>query len=114
MSGYPGILHISDLRHNSATQSHFSRERSQVKTYPIEQAVQAQKTLRAAAGLGPEMFPLEAFVGMISDEIQQLREQGKTNQEIANVIEANPDIKITASEIAENYPPPEERHPSRD
>ncbi len=39
------------------------------KTYPLEEAVKAQKALRAAAGLGAEQFPIEAFVGMISDEI---------------------------------------------
>ncbi len=48
-----------------------------MKTYPIEQALRAQKALREAAGLGPEMFPVEAFVGMISDEIEQLRSQGR-------------------------------------
>ena len=44
-----------------------------MKTYSVEQAIQAQKALRHAAGLGPEMFPIQAFVGMISDEIQELR-----------------------------------------
>jgi hypothetical protein len=47
-------------------------------TYPIEEAMKAQKSLRDAAGLGPEQFPLLAFVGMISDEIEMLRNRGKT------------------------------------
>ena len=83
-----------------------------MKTYAVEQAVQAQKALRNAAGLGPEMFPIQAFVGMISDEIEKLRSQGKTNDDIADLIRANSSIEITASEIAENYAPPEDRHQS--
>ncbi len=83
-----------------------------MKTYPVEQAVQAQKALRNAAGLGPEMFPIQAFVGMISDEIEKLRSQGKTNDDIADLIRANSSIEINASEIAENYASPEDRHQS--
>jgi hypothetical protein len=52
-----------------------------VKTYSPEQAMRAQKAPRDAAGLGPEMFPVQAFVGMISDEIEKLRSQGKSDQD---------------------------------
>lgn len=82
-----------------------------MKVYPVEQALQAQKALRDAAGLGPEMFPIQAFVGMISDEIEQLRSQGKTDEDIAAMIAASSDIEITAAEIAENYASPDDRHP---
>ena len=80
-----------------------------MKAYPIDEALRAQKALREAAGLGPEMFPLEAFVGMISDEIEKLRSQGKTDGEIAAMINENSGIEITAEEIAANYASPEER-----
>lgn len=83
-----------------------------MKNYPLEQAVRAQKALRDAAGLGPELFPIQAFVGMISDEIEALRSQGKTDEEIANLIAANSTIEITPSEIAENFASAEQRHPS--
>ena len=83
-----------------------------MKTYPIDQALRAQKALREAAGLGPEMFPIQAFVGMISDEVETLRGQGKTDEEIASLIKAHSDIQITAAEIAENYASPDQRHPS--
>ena len=85
-----------------------------MKTYPIEQAVRAQKALREAAGLGPEMFPIQAFVGMISDEVETLRSQGKTDEDIARLIETHSGIQITASEIAENYALPDRRHASHD
>lgn len=80
------------------------------KTYPLEEALQAQSALRTLAGLEPETFPVEAFVGMVSDEIEQLRRQGHTDEEIARVIGASSKIEITAKEIAENYASPERRH----
>ena len=80
------------------------------KMYPVEEAIKAQKSLRDAAGLAPEQFPIQAFVGMISDEIESLRKRGKTDDEIASLIRDNSSIKISASEIAENYASPEERH----
>jgi hypothetical protein len=85
-----------------------------VKTYSLEQAVCAQRALRDAAGLGPEMFPVQGFVGMISDEIEELRSQGKYNQDIATLIGANSNIQITAAEIAQHYAPQEDRHQSHD
>lgn len=80
------------------------------KTYPLEEALRAQKALRDFAGLEPEAFPIEAFVGMVSDEIEQLRNQGRTDTEIAQVISANSAIQITEAEIARNYASPEQRH----
>ena len=83
-----------------------------MKTHSLEQAIRAQKALRDAAGLGPEMFPVQAFVGMISDEIEELRSQGKSDQDIATLIAANSKIQITAAEIAEHYASPDDRHQS--
>ncbi len=81
-----------------------------MKTCPIDQALRAQKALREVAGLAPEMFPVEAFVGMISDEIETLRSQGKTDGEIAAPISENSSIQITAEEISANYASSEDRH----
>ncbi|HTC74479.1 MAG TPA: hypothetical protein VK684_02805 [Edaphobacter sp.] len=83
------------------------------KLYPVEEAVRAQKALRTAAGLGPEMFPLPAFVGMISDEIDSLRQAGKTDDQIAALVSSNSAIQISGEEITQNYASPEQRHPSR-
>ena len=81
-----------------------------MEMYPLEQALMAQKALREAAGLGPELFPVQTFVGMISDEIEQLRSQGKTDAQIAAMVEAHSSIRISAAEIAEHYASPEQRH----
>ena len=80
-----------------------------MRVFPIEEAIKAQKALRDAAGLEPEMFPVEAFVGMISDEIDQLRSRGKSDDEIAALVRSNSEVDITGVEIAENYAGPEKR-----
>ena len=65
--------------------------------YSLQEAVRAQAALRQMAGLGPETFPVQAFVGMISDEIEALRGQGRTDDEIAAAISAHSTVAITAS-----------------
>jgi hypothetical protein len=83
---------------------------SAIKMYSVEEAIKAQRSLRDAAGLEPEQFPIQAFVGMISDEIESLRKRGRSDDEIASIIQNNSAIEISAAEIAENYASPEERH----
>jgi len=90
------------------------QDRQHENTYPIEEAIRAQKALRELAGLGPEMFPVQAFVGMISDEVEALRKQGHSDEQIAQTIKANSRISITAADIAANYASPEERHGGHD
>ena len=80
------------------------------QAYPVEEAIRAQNALRDLAGLPPEMFPIQAFVGMISDEVETLRNQGRTDEEIAEVIRAHSKIDITPSEIVEHYASPAERY----
>lgn len=88
-------------------------DRESSKTYPLEEALKAQAALRTAGGLEPEQFPVQAFVGMISDEIQALREQGHTDEQIAQLIQQSSSIQITAQQIGENYATPEERQSER-
>lgn len=83
---------------------------SQPKLYSLEEVIRAQRSLREAAGLGPEQFPLQAFIGMVSDEIEALRKKGKTDEEIASIIQQSSSIKISASQIADDYASPQERH----
>lgn len=80
---------------------------------PLDAALQAQKALRDAAGLETETFPLRDFVGMVSDEIERLRQLGRSDEQIASLIQRNSPIQITASEISEHYASPEHRHPHR-
>ena len=55
-------------------------------------------------------FPVPAFVGMISDEIEQLRRLGRTDEEIAAMVRENSGIEINAAEIEQFYASPEDRH----
>ena len=77
-----------------------------------QQAADAQTALRRALGLPPEEFPLPAFVGMISDEIEQLRARGDTDDAIAALISETTGIPISSDTIERFYASPEERrHP---
>jgi hypothetical protein len=84
--------------------------RKEEAAYPLDEALRAQKALRELAGLGPERFPIAAFVGMVSDEIEILRKEGRSDEEIAGTIAGNSAIAITADEIAAHYSPHEQRH----
>lgn len=78
-------------------------------TFPLNEALKAQRALRDAAGLAPEQFPIPAFVGMISDEIETLRQRGMDDGQIAALIERSSAIRITAGEISEHYATPDQR-----
>lgn len=81
------------------------------RKYPLEEALRAQKALRDKAGLAPEMFPVDQFVGMISDEIESMRQRGHSDQEIAETIRSSSAIEVTAADIQEHYAPASQRHP---
>ncbi len=83
------------------------------QTYSLEQSLRALNALRSAAGLAPEQFPLPAFVGMISDEIETLRNQGRSDTDIITLIHQSSGIEITPEQLANNYATPEQRHPHR-
>ena len=78
-------------------------------TYSIEEALRAQAALRDAAGLDREQFPLTAFIGMISDEIEALRAKGVSDAKIAELVRAHSSIEITSGDIETHYAPPELR-----
>ena len=78
--------------------------------FTLEQALNAQQALRTAAGLAEEDFPIQAFIGMLSDEIEALRKQGKSDEEITSLINRAAGTDITSSTVQENYASAEQRH----
>ena len=78
-------------------------------TFTTEHLVAVQKTLRDALHLSPEAFPLQAFVGMISDEIEQLRSRGMSDEEIAALVVKATAIPVSGEAIRLYYAPPEAR-----
>ncbi len=79
--------------------------------FPLDEALKAQSALRDAAGLPAELFPMQAFVGMISDEIDALRSRGVDDDGIAAIICDHSAIQITSQQIRDFYAPQESRHP---
>jgi len=108
------VTYVSGRSLRSIAEEDHIGDPQQAKTYPVEEAIRAQKALRELAGSEPEVFPVEAFAGMISDEAETLRKQGHSDEMIARTIAANSKIIITPAEIAPNYASPEERHSADD
>lgn len=77
--------------------------------YTAEQAAAVTTALRSALGMPPQRFGTEQFVGMISDEIEQLRSAGKTDAEIAKLIADTCRIDIDAESLARYYAEPAAR-----
>ena len=80
-----------------------------VRSFPLDQVMKALCALRAAAHLPQESFSAEQFVGMISDEIEVLREHGHKDAEIAFLIHSGSDIDISEAQIRKFYITPEAR-----
>lgn len=77
--------------------------------YTLEQALTAQKALRDAAGAEDEVFDLADVIGMASDEIEMLMDQGKTADQIAALIQKATGKPATGKDVEEHYVGPEER-----
>ncbi len=77
--------------------------------FTAEQAAKANTALRAALGLPPQRFSAEQFVGMISDEIEQLRAAGKSDGDIAALVSDSTGVTVETESIAQFYADPEAR-----
>lgn len=78
-------------------------------TFSAQEATAVQRELRRALGLGAEAFPLQAFVGMISDEIEQFRAAGRSDAEVAAVIQGAIGREVDPADLARFYAPPDAR-----
>jgi hypothetical protein len=78
-------------------------------TFTFAEAIKAQQALRNAAGLEPEVFEIEDVVGMASDEIEALLEQGKAWTDIAQLLQQATGKAFTAADVETYYVTPEER-----
>ena len=67
------------------------------------QAMAAQAALRDAAGLPPEVFPKAALIGMLSDEIRELRDRGRDDPAIAAVITEAIGAGVSAEDLGRYY-----------
>ena len=77
--------------------------------FTADDAASATTALREELGLPAQRFPTEVFVGMISDEIEALREAGRSDDAIANVLRNRCGIEIDAETIQRFYVAPDAR-----
>lgn len=79
--------------------------------FTVDQVAACSTALRTALGLPPEHFPLARFVGMISDEIEQLRSNRWSDAEIASLVAESTGSAITAEHIEAHYASADRRRP---
>lgn len=78
-------------------------------TFTGQEAAYAQTALRGVMGLPAESFSLQAFIGMISDEIEQLRAHGFGDAAIADLPCEITDKAVSSRDITSFYAGPESR-----
>ncbi|RZL85180.1 MAG: hypothetical protein EOP66_01940 [Sphingomonas sp.] len=71
--------------------------------FTLLEALCAQKHMRDALGLGEERFPVPVFINMVSDEIERLRDAGKTDGEIAALVEEASGHALIGADITRYY-----------
>ncbi len=79
-------------------------------TFSLDEAIKAQRSLRQVLGLGEERFEVSEFVEMISDEIEQMRDAGKTNEDIVAVVAEATGHRMDPADLDRHYIAPEDRH----
>ena len=77
--------------------------------FSVQDALAAQRELRKKLGLGEERFPMSAFMGMLSDEIEQMRAAGRTDAEVAAAIAHATGKTLTPEDVAGHYVPANRR-----
>jgi hypothetical protein len=78
-------------------------------TFSLAEALAAQKALREAAGAEEEAFDLADVIGMVSDEIDMLKEQGRSADQIAAMVQKSTGKPVTAADVEKYYVPADER-----
>ena len=62
------------------------RDDESKQTFTMAEAAAAQQALRDVMSLGPERLSTDALIGMLGDEIDQLRRLGESDADIARVV----------------------------
>jgi hypothetical protein len=78
-------------------------------TFTLAEALAAQQALRDAAGVQEEHLDLAELIGMVSEEIDLLQEQGKSWDDIAAMLKTATGKPITGADVKKYYVSPEER-----
>ena len=82
--------------------------------FTLDESIRAQKAMRDELDMPEEKFPVPAFVGMVSDEIEKLRAAGRSDADIAAIVKKATGKDISPDAIAEHYASPKEREALKD
>ena len=82
--------------------------------FTLDESIRAQKAMRDELDMPEEKFPIPAFVGMVSDEIEKLRAAGRSDADIATIVKKATGKDIPPDAIAEHYATPDEREALKD
>jgi hypothetical protein len=52
----------------------------------VSGAVEAQRTWRACRGLTPRVFPIQALIELLIDDIRSMRAEGRSDMQICQII----------------------------
>jgi hypothetical protein len=69
----------------------------------LDEALATQKALRAAAGLPEERFGVPEVIGMLSDEIEALRDSGRDDAEIARLIADASGLELDGEDVSRHF-----------
>jgi hypothetical protein len=84
-------------------------DRPDEPSFSIEDLVVVQHEMRSVLGLPEERFSLPSFIGMLSDEIEQMRSFGISDEVIAQTIMGATGEIVTVDQVQQHYAPPEQR-----
>lgn len=73
--------------------------------FTVDQVAEANTALRTALGLRPEHFSMTQFIGMVSDEVDQLRDKGWGDAEIAALLAESTGSVVTDKDVATHHVP---------
>ena len=71
--------------------------------FTLEQGLKARALLRAKGNMPTESFDEKQLIGMISDEIRELRTIGVSDEEIARTLQQDAGLPLDSSAISEHY-----------
>ena len=77
--------------------------------FSLAESLRAQQAMRDELGLPAEVFQPPQLVGMVSDEIEQLRARGWNDEKIAELITKASGQKLEADAIKRHFVEREDR-----
>ena len=65
----------------------------------VSGAVEAQRNWRACRGLTPKVFPIQALIEMLIDDIRAMRGQGRSDAQICRIVQQATARRIRPQDI---------------